>query len=189
MRDILLFIFFIGFIICQRMVELLIAKRNEKWMLNKGAIEFSGRHYYVIVAVHFLFIISFCLEKILWDRGLFSAWPVIFCLFIIAQLFRVWIIRSLGRCWNTKILVLPDYPIIRKGPYRFLKHPNYVIVSLEFLVIPLLFSAYFTTILFGVLNATLLAIRIPAEEKALKTLTEYEGVFNGCHRFIPKFVK
>jgi len=189
MRDFLLFTIFISFIIFQRVVELLLAKSNEKWMLKQGAIEFGKRHYRMIVILHFMFMICFSMEKLLLNLGLSTLWPAIFGVFILAQVLRIWIIASLGRCWNTKIIVLPQFPVIRKGPYRFLRHPNYVVVSLEIIVIPLLFSAYFTAIMFTVLNSLVLMIRIPAEEKALKALTAYEGIFQDCHRFVPKFVK
>jgi methyltransferase len=189
MRDFLPFAFFLSFIIFQRIAELLIAKSNEKWMIKQGAIEFGRGHYLVMVAVHILFPVCFCLEKILLNRGLSPFWPAIFGVFIMAQVLRIWIISTLGRCWNTKIIVLPHFSVIRKGPYRFLRHPNYVVVSLELIVIPMLFSAYFTAILFTVVNGLMLAIRIPMEENALKNLTEYGGIFQDCHRFIPKFVK
>lgn len=189
MKDFLPFGIFISFIIFQRLTELLIAKNNEKWMIKKGAIEFGRGHYRVMVGMHILFIICLCFEKLLFNRGLSPFWPAIFGIFIMAQMLRIWIITSLGRFWNTKIIVLPHFSVVRKGPYRFLRHPNYVVVSLELIVVPLLFNAYATAVFFTAINGIMLAIRIPEEEKALISLTEYEGIFQGCHRFIPKFVK
>jgi len=95
---------------------------------------------------------------------------------------------SLGKYWNTKIIVLPHAQVVRRGPYRYIKHPNYFVVTIEFVVIPLLFEAYFTACLFTILNGLILSIRIPEEEKALKTLTEYEGTFQNCKRFIPRLL-
>ena len=93
--------------------------------------------------------------------------------FLLTQLIRVWAITSLGRYWNTKIIVLPGAKMVNKGPYRFLKHPNYLVVTIEFIVIPLLFEAYFTAFFFSLLNGIILRIRIAAEEKALYQLTGY----------------
>jgi methyltransferase len=108
--------------------------------------------------------------------------------FVCAQLIRVWAISSLGTFWNTKIIVLPNVEVVRKGPYRFIKHPNYLVVSIELLVVPLMFGAYVTACLFTLLNVIMLSIRIPAEEKALRELTEYEGSFEKCNRFLPKLL-
>ena len=81
---------------------------------------------------------------------------------------RIWCLTSLGKFWNTKIIVLPVLDVVIKGPYKFIRHPNYLIVTIELLVLPLLFSAYFTAIVFSLLNVWMLSVRIPAEEKALK---------------------
>jgi methyltransferase len=91
-----------------------------------------------------------------------------FILFFITQWFRIWCIRSLGRFWNTKILILPGAKLVSKGPYRFLKHPNYIIVGVEMVVIPILFHAYMTAIIFPILHLILLTVRLPVEEGALK---------------------
>ncbi|MGG1675205.1 isoprenylcysteine carboxyl methyltransferase family protein [Neobacillus sp. NRS-1170] len=189
MKDILPFTLLFSFIIFQRIVELLVAKNNESWMMQRGAIEFGEGHYRFMVLMHSLFFISLLLEKLLFNRGLSIVWPLILIIFVLAQLFRIWVIASLGRFWNTKIIVLPDAPAIRKGPYRYMKHPNYFVVTIELLVIPSLFSAYLTAFLFMIINAIMLDIRIREEENALKSLTEYEGTFKDCHRFIPKFIK
>ncbi|WP_423798907.1 isoprenylcysteine carboxyl methyltransferase family protein [Neobacillus sp. SAB-20_R2A] len=189
MKDLLPFISFMGFIIFQRAAEILFAKRNEKWMKSKGALEFGIVHYRWIVLVHVLFLLSFSMEKFIFNHGLSPQWLIIFIAFIFAQALRIWALASLGRYWNTKILVLPNADVIRKGPYRFIKHPNYFVVCVEILVIPLLFQAYYTACLFTVLNIMVLAIRIPEEERALECYSEYNGVFHDCRRFLPKFVK
>ena len=92
---------------------------------------------------------------------------------MLTQLIRVWALTSLGRYWNTKIIVLPGAKMVNKGPYRFLKHPNYLVVTIEFIVIPLMFEAYFTAFFFSLLNGIILRIRIAAEERALTQLTGY----------------
>lgn len=172
-----LFYSFILLIILQRISELVIAKRNEQWMKKRGAKEFGQRHYRLIVFIHTLFFVVFYLEVKLGERELSPAWHVLLILFALTQWIRIWAITALGKFWNTKIIVLPGAALINKGPYRFMKHPNYLVVSLEFLIIPMLFHAYLTAGLFTLLNLMILTIRIPAEEKALKSISDYDGVF------------
>jgi methyltransferase len=188
MNDFLPFIIFFGIIIFQRIVELFVAKSNEKWMKQQGAIEFGVKHYRYMVMLHLLFFVSLIIEKVLWNRGLSSMWPLFLFVFILAQLIRIWALFSLGKYWNTKIIVLANAKVIKKGPYRFIKHPNYFVVAIELVVIPLLFKLYFTAILFTILNIIMLMIRIPEEEKALRELTEYAGTFQKCNRFLPKLL-
>lgn len=168
-----IFYLFLLMLVLQRLGELMIAKRNEQWMKSRGAIEFGQVHYRLIVTIHTMFFVVYFLEVTAWQTKLSVLWPMLLSLFIVTQVVRIWALVSLGRYWNTKIIVLPQSNIVKKGPYRFLKHPNYLVVSLEFIVIPLLFEAYFTTFLFTILNGIILSIRIPAEEKALNELTEY----------------
>nr|WP_318503306.1 isoprenylcysteine carboxylmethyltransferase family protein [Bacillus sp. T3] len=172
--------FFYGFlslVTLQRLVELTIAKRNEKWLKEQGGVEFGQTHYYFIVLMHMMFFVFLIYEVIYFNRGISQIWPILLTFFLITQAGRIWAMTSLGRHWNTKIIVLPKASPIKKGPYRYLKHPNYVVVSLELLVIPLLFNAYFTALLFALLNIGILSKRIPAEERALARLTEYDSVF------------
>jgi methyltransferase len=168
---------FTSFIVLQRLVELTIAKRNEKWIKSRGAIEFGQAHYPIIVLMHGGFLIAFILEVTIFNRQLSPFWQIFLFIFIIAQAVRIWVLASLGRFWNTKIIVLPEAGPVKKGPYRFLKHPNYIVVSIEILIIPLLFNAYSTAILFTLLNIAILAIRIPAEERALAQFTCYKSGF------------
>lgn len=173
----MLFLLFITVIIVQRLFELMVARRNERWMKERGALEFGRGHYPWIVLIHVLFFISYIAEVYIFNKGLSPYWGLMLLLFVLTQAGRMWVLFSLGRFWNTKIIVLPGANIVRKGPYRFIKHPNYVIVAVEFLVIPFMFQAYITAIVFTLLNIIILSIRIPAEEKALGKLTEYEDVF------------
>jgi methyltransferase len=189
MNDFLSFSYLFGFVLCQRMVELLIAKKNETWMKRQGAIEFGTIHYRFMVLIHMLFLICFVLEVLVFKHGLSPIWPVLLTGFVLTQVLRIWVIGSLGRYWNTKIIVLPNAAVVRKGPYRYIKHPNYLVVSIEIVVIPLLYNAYYTALLFTVLNLIMLAVRIPKEEQALGSVTEYNGAFQDCPRLIPKIVK
>ena len=155
------------FIILQRVVELAIARRNEKWMIDKGGVEWGGEHYKWFIIVHLLFFFSILIEVSIRDYSGFVLNKTLFALFVITQLARVWCIQSLGRFWNTKIIILPGRSLISRGPYKYVKHPNYIIVGMELFIIPLLFGAYITAILFPVLHILLLFIRIPLENKAL----------------------
>jgi methyltransferase len=185
MNDFFPFLAFFIALIIQRIAELFIAARNEKWMKKQGAVEFGVRHYRYMVWLHLLFFASLFFEKLVFNRGLSPIWSLLLLVFLAAQVVRIWAISSLGKYWNTKIIVLPHTKVIRKGPYRYIKHPNYFVVSVELVIIPLMFEAYVTAIVFTLLNVLMLSIRIPAEEKALRTLTEYEGAFQNCHRFLP----
>lgn len=189
MNDMLPFVVFYCFVIIQRIIELFVAISNEQWLKQQGGIEFGRRHYRYMVMMHVLFLVFLFMEKLLYNRAVSPIWPSILFVFAAAQAIRIWAIASLGRFWNTKIIVLPNAKVCRKGPYRYIKHPNYFVVAMEFIVIPLLFSAYFTACLFTILNVIMMAVRIPEEEKALESLTAYESAFQDCHRFIPKIVK
>ena len=175
----MIFILFIAVIAIQRLTELLIAKQNEKRMKERGAIEFGQSHYRWMVSMHLGFFLFLITEVFALKRELSEIWPVWLALFLIAQAGRIWAIISLGKYWNTKIIVLPDADIVMKGPYKYLKHPNYLIVATEIIVIPLLFNSYLTAILFTLLNIWMMSVRIPLEERALRTYTEYSSVFKG----------
>ena len=161
----------IGIVILQRLGELIIAKRNEVWLRANGAIEYGKLHYKFIVMLHTLWFVSMLIEY--WYRnGLVEIKLSMFNysllgIFAVLQLMRVWVLTSLGKYWNTKILVIPNAQLVAKGPYKFIKHPNYVVVVLELLVLPLAFNLIITAALFSVLNAAVLYVRIKEENKAL----------------------
>ncbi|MGA9290590.1 MAG: isoprenylcysteine carboxylmethyltransferase family protein [Anaerobacillus sp.] len=166
------------FLVVQRIAELRLARKNEKWMKDRGGIEKGNEHYKYIVMLHVAFLVAVATETAIRGFTLSMIWIYMLGVFLLAQLLRVWTIRSLGRFWNTKIIVLPEAEVVAKGPYRFIRHPNYFIVALEIVTLPLIFSSYLTAILFTILNAALLLrIRIPAEEQALKEATNYSAVF------------
>jgi methyltransferase len=162
---------FFAFLISQRVLELLLAKRNEQIVKSKGALEFDRDGYRYIVAMHVAFFISIVLEKFLLQRELNRFWVLFLFIFLAAQIVRYWAISSLGIYWNTKILVVPDSRRTTKGPYRYLKHPNYVAVTVEIAVIPLIFSCYLTSILFSIINLILIRRRIEIEENALENIS------------------
>lgn len=177
--------FFFAFVVMQRLAELLLARRNERYMKKRGALEFGRKHYKYIVLLHMLFFVLIVAEVAFFKKTPSPMWPLLLVLFIGTQLLRVWAIASLGVYWNTKILVLPHSMLVPKGPYKFMRHPNYIVVMLEFWIIPLLFQAYITAIICSVLNVLVLSIRIREEERALQELTNYKQSFQNISRFIP----
>ena len=181
----MLFYYFFSFIVIERVVELIIANRNERWMRARGAIEFGRSHYKYIVMIHVLFLLSFFLETMWRGNMLSPLWPLILSLFIVIQSLRLWTIWSLGRYWNTRILVVPNAQVVTRGPYRWLRHPNYVVVAFEFILIPLLYQAYWTAVIFTILNGFILSVRISVEEQALQTMTNYKQKFHHRSRFFP----
>ncbi|HLS23965.1 MAG TPA: isoprenylcysteine carboxylmethyltransferase family protein [Pseudogracilibacillus sp.] len=165
-----LFYILILFIIVQRLVELYIARKNEQWMKARGGIEVGRDHYKWFLILQLLFFVSLLVEfhvKLIEQTGELPVYATFLFLFVLAQFGRFWCILSLGRFWNTKIIVLPKITIIKKGPYKYVKHPNYIIVFIELLSIPLLFGLYITALIFPFLYLLLLTIRVPSEEATL----------------------
>jgi len=160
------FILFILFIILLRIGELILSRMNEVWLLRNGAIEYGKKHYPYIVALHVLFIISLIAEYSTNQTTTFSLFFFVLYLFFLT--FKAWVITSLGKFWNTKIYHIPDFPLIENGVYKYIKHPNYMIVIAEIAIIPLVFHLYYTAIAFTVLNAIMLSVRITEENKVLK---------------------
>lgn len=173
----MLFISFVCFIILQRVIELWIAKRNERELKQNGAIEFGIEHYPWMVLLHTGFFTVLIIEVVTLNRELSTLWMLWVTLFALAQIGRMWVIQTLGKHWNTKIIVLPNSEVVVRGPYKYVKHPNYVIVATEIIVISLLFNAIITGVIFSLLNAWMMSIRIPIEEQALKENTGYVSAF------------
>jgi methyltransferase len=146
----------------QRLFELWLSSRNTKRLLAKGAREYGAAHYPLIVAVHVLWLAALC-----WfapGRPIDGFWLAIF---VMLQLARVWVIATLGSRWTTRIIVLPDTRLIVGGPYRFINHPNYVVVVGEIATLPLVFGLWRVAAVFTLLNAAVLALRIRTENRAL----------------------
>lgn len=144
-------------------------------MLSKGAYEVGAAHYPFMILLHVSFFISFLIE-VIYFKSIIAVNYNLLVLFSLLQLLRVWCLASLGMFWNTKIIILPGANVVRKGPYSFMRHPNYLVVCLEITVLPLIFQAYFTAICFTILNLIILSVRIPLEEKALIEATDYKAV-------------
>ena len=156
----------------QRLLELGLSRRNERILRARGAVERGREHYPLIVAMHSLWLLSTLVEGALRGPDLPAYWPVPLALFLLVQPLRYWAIFSLGENWNTRILVVPGAELVRRGPYRYFKHPNYVVVVVEILTFPLIFGAWITALVFSVLNAILLSVRIREENRALAELAK-----------------
>ena len=153
----------LGIVALQRVVELWYAQRNTRALLARGAVEIAPRQHAYFVALHAAWLLAM-LAAIPWNTR--PNWSLVACFFVL-QALRVWIIASLGPYWTTRILTLTGVPLVRKGPYRFVRHPNYVVVTLEIATLPIAFGAWTLAAIFTALNAMLLAWRIYAEDRAL----------------------
>jgi methyltransferase len=167
------FALLIGLVALERLAELVVARRNERWSRSQGAIETGARHYPVMVVLHTGLLAGALLEVGLGSRPFLPAlgWPML-VLVIASQGLRWWCVATLGKQWNTRILVVPDAPKVEGGPYRWFAHPNYVAVVIEGAALPLVHTAWLTAVAFTVLNAGLLRVRITAENRALRALRQ-----------------
>ena len=154
----------------ERLIELRVSNRNAQWAFAQGGRETGRGHFGPMVVLHTGLILACALEPLLAGRPFIAALAVPAAVLALAsQALRWWCIGTLGRRWNTRIVVVPGLPLVRRGPYRFLPHPNYVVVVLEGIALPLVATAWGTALVFTVLNAVLLlGFRIPAEERALR---------------------
>jgi methyltransferase len=159
----------VGFVAVERLAELVVAKRNMAWSLERGGRESGFAHYPFMVVLHTGLLAGCLLEVWLGHRSFQAAlgWPML-ALVVGSQALRWWCICTLGRQWNTRIVVVPGMPRITEGPYRLLSHPNYVAVVVEGLALPLVHDAWLTAVVFSGLNAALLTVRIRAEDVALR---------------------
>ena len=152
----------LAFVTVQRLAELLLARSNTKKLLARGAFEAAPGHYPFIVLLHASWL------AVLWLLGPGPPIELVpLVIFGMLQLARLWVIATLGERWTTRIIVLPGEPLVRSGPYRWLNHPNYLIVIGEFAVLPLVFDLPLVAIVFSILNGLLLWVRIKDENQAL----------------------
>ena len=162
-----LYLAFIAVIAVERVVELVVSRSNAARAGKHGAIEYGQDHFAWMKAAHASFLVACPLEVVVFDRPFVPllGYPML-ALAVLAQVIRYWAVVSLGRRWNVRVLVIPGMPLVKSGPYRFMRHPNYLAVILEGLAVPLVHSAWITAVGFSALNAWLLSIRIPIEERA-----------------------
>lgn len=155
-----------GFLTVQRLLELRVARANERWARAQGATEYGREHYPLFFVLHPTWMLFTLLEG---RRPGARVNVAALVLFVLAQPLRYWVIRTLGRYWNTRILIVPGGERVTGGPFRYLRHPNYAVVALEMAAAPLSVGAWRTALAYTLLNAALiLLIRLPAEERALR---------------------
>ncbi|RDV45836.1 hypothetical protein DOE76_05120 [Leifsonia sp. ku-ls] len=155
----------------ERIAELIVSTRNAKWSFARGGVEFGRGHFPPMVALHTGLLLACLAEVWLLHRPFLPwlGWPML-ALVLASQALRWWCIGTLGPRWNTRVIVVRDLPLVARGPYRWLKHPNYVAVVVEGFALPLVYTGWITALAFTVLNAWLLAVRIRCENRALATV-------------------
>lgn len=157
----------------ERLAELVVSKRNADWSFRHGGFETGRGHWPYMVALHTALLVGALAEVWLADRPFIPAlgWSML-ALVIASQALRWWCIATLGRQWNTRVIVVPGAPRVTRGPYRWFRHPNYVAVVVEGFALPLVHTAWVTALVFTVLNAWVLTVRLRDEEAALRHLAE-----------------
>ncbi|GAA4318805.1 isoprenylcysteine carboxyl methyltransferase family protein [Actinomadura luteofluorescens] len=162
------FTLLIALVGAERIAELIVARRNQAWARSRGGVEYGRGHYLGIVAAQVGLLGGALLEARLLDRPFVPilGWSML-ALAVLAQGLRWWCIATLGRRWNTRVIIVPHLPLVDRGPYRRLRHPNYVAVVVEGIALPLVHTCWITALLFTVVNLGLLRIRIRTENTAL----------------------
>ena len=153
----------IALVVLQRAGELVLANRNTQKLKAQGAVEIGAGHYRFIVLLHMAWLMA-VLWMIPFPVVIYWSWILVF---LLLQALRVWVIASLGPYWTTRIISLPGMPLVKRGPYRFIRHPNYLVVAGEILVLPLAFGETLVAIVFSIANAAVLYWRIRQEETGL----------------------
>lgn len=166
-----LFTALVGLVGLERMAELVVSTRNAAWSKSRGGVETGQRHYLVMVVLHSGLLAGAVVEVWVRRPDFVPAlgWPML-GLVLAAQGLRWWCIATLGPQWNTRVIVVPGLDLVHRGPYRWLSHPNYVAVVIEGFALPLVHSAWVAAVVFTVLNAVLLSVRIRVENSALRTV-------------------
>ncbi|MCV7283563.1 isoprenylcysteine carboxyl methyltransferase family protein [Mycolicibacterium flavescens] len=160
-----LFILAVG---VERLIELVVSRRHTRWSIANGGREFGQGHYPVMVAMHTLLLVSCVVEVATAHRPFIPllGWPMV-ALVCASTAVRWWCVSLLGKHWNPRLIVIPGAPLVRRGPYRVLHHPNYTAVAVEVAALPLVHSAWLTAVVFSIANALVLNVRIRAENAAL----------------------
>lgn len=161
----------IGLVAVERVIELIVSKRNLSWSRSQGGVEYGHSHYPLMVALHVFLLAGSLIEVWVWQRPLLPvlSW-VMLALVLASQALRWWCISTLGQRWNTLVVIVPGMPRVTGGPYRWLAHPNYLAVVIEGIALPMVGFAWVTAIVFSVLNIALLRTRLRVENEALAML-------------------
>ncbi|MEE9317100.1 MAG: isoprenylcysteine carboxylmethyltransferase family protein [Rhodospirillales bacterium] len=154
----------VGLVVLQRLGEMVYAGRNTQRLLAQGAKEAGAGHYPLIVGLHVAWLVSILLHV---PPETPVSWPFL-AVFLFLQALRAWVLVSLGRFWTTRIITLPGTPLVLDGPYRYVRHPNYMIVAAEIAVLPLIFGAWEIALIYSVFNLGLTGHRIRVENRALE---------------------
>jgi methyltransferase len=183
----LFFLLLVAAVAVERMVEMALSARNARRAFARGGVEAESRGFYLMMVVaHVGFLAAGPLEVLLLDRpflpplAIVATWIV-----VLTMALRYWAILTLGERWNTRVIVIPGLAAVASGPYRFVRHPNYVAVAIEVAVLPLVHSAWITALVATLANAFLLAARIRHEEQALESAGDYRGALAGRARLLP----
>jgi methyltransferase len=181
-----LYTLLVALVAAGRVVELRIASRNRRDLLARGGVEVAPGHYRWMVLQHTAFLVCCPLEVWLLGRPFLPALGIpMLLLVVLATGLRYWVITTLNGRWTTRIVVLPGSSPVTGGPYKFLRHPNYLAVITEIFALPLVHTAWITAIVFSVFNALILRVRIRAEEEALSRMSDYGTVFASRSRLMP----
>ena len=164
-----LFLLLVVAVAVERLVELVISRRHERALRGRGAVEAGAGHYPLMVGVHAALLAGAPAEVLLLDRPFLPwlGWPML-AVVAATMALRYWVVLTLGERWTTRVLVLPGAPLVARGPYRFLRHPNYLAVVLEVAALPLVHTAWITALVCSLANALVLALRIRVEDEALR---------------------
>ncbi len=166
-----LFTILIALVAVERLVELIVSNRNLKWSFAQGGIEYGRSHYKYMVAIHAFLLVGSIVEVWVTKPTLnLTLTAVMFVLAIASQVLRWWCIGSLGKRWNTLVVIVPGLPAITKGPYKWFKHPNYVVVVIEGFALPMVGFSWRTALVFSFLNLFVLRTRLKCENAALASL-------------------
>jgi methyltransferase len=158
----------LGFVTAERVAELILARRNTRRLIERGASEAAPAHYPLIVTLHAAWLGGLWL--LAWNRPIEVMWLLAFAA---VQILRFWVLATLGERWTTRIVILPGAPLVKTGPYRFLTHPNYAVVAAEIAILPLVFALPWYALVFSVLNFLVLSVRITAENAALQGASDH----------------
>lgn len=157
--------------IAERIIELFISNRNAAWSFAQGGREFGREHYRWMVLLHTSYLVSCVAEPLVFERSISTEFAAVFIVIVIlTQALRWWVIATLGAQWNTRVIIVPGLERVRRGPFRFFEHPNYIAVIVELAALPLITGAWMTSLVFSILNLWLLKVRISVENQALATL-------------------
>lgn len=171
MTGYVLFTILVVLVALERLVELAVSKRNLRWSKEHGGVEYGHSHYPYMVALHVFLLVGCLVEVWVWQKPLIPVLSIVMLVLVVAsQALRWWCIATLGKRWNTLVVIVPGMPRVTGGPYRWMRHPNYVAVVIEGIALPMVGFAWVTAVIFTLLNIPLLMVRLRVENAALAKL-------------------